>query len=119
MRERKICTGTICCVPIDVFVTDGDAGSFNMGARFVKVGIGGTWRETLAALLHETYEAVAAMLDCRFANINRQVYSDSYVFHFDHNKFSAINEEAATFLVDVLPNLSSAWAKKHKRNKMT
>ena len=112
--RRFVCDAILCAIPFKVYAVN-YGGSFDCSVREMEIGIDkDDWVYTVGILIHETIEGVFALKDIRFVSPT-YTSNDSYVFQFDHHRFSDAMEEAAPFLCAVLPKLETAWNRKHKK----
>jgi len=112
-KSNCIAGGVLCGIPFSVVRYDG-GGWFDVEKRKIGVDLSpDSWSITLSFLLHEVLECALACLNGRFANPSYPLSSDSYVFQFDHNLFSMMCCESATFLAAVEPKVKQAWLDVH------
>jgi hypothetical protein len=105
---------------------EGDGGEFyfrpEKGAC-LRIKIGGDykeWSQVVRVLLHEVVEAALTKAKVRYApSEDMSCDSATYLFCFTHSQMSDALGVAASFLVEALPDLSTAWKKWKKRKHKT
>ena len=115
MRRKRICTATLCSVPLDVYVCDGGSGYFDFGSRDMEIGLDGPWEKAMSVLLHEAVEGAFAKMNMRYMAMGYWSSSDTCVFHFDHSEFSKAMQEVSVFMAQVVPAFSKAFDKAYER----
>ena len=119
MRLPKgiICSAPLCNIPFAIYATD-FGGSFDCETRIMYIPFAkDSWPYTLSVLLHEATECAYAVKDMRFANPSHYRSHDSFVFQFDHHKFSDATQCVADFVANVYDSVHKAWEKVHKQTK--
>lgn len=120
---KQVIVGVFSCGAEDVqlVLREGSGGEFyctpEKGAvARIKVGADSSWSDVISALLHEVFELQMTRLMCRYdptTDYGRD--HSSYLFVMTHPQFSNVCGRAAEFLTAVLPSVSKAYKKWHRK----
>lgn len=125
---KQVVVGCYCFGYEDcqLVMREGDGGEFYFRperGRCLRIKIGGDykeWSQVVRVLLHEVVEAALTKAKVRYApSEDMSCDSATYLFCFTHSQMSDALGVAASFLVEALPDLSTAWKKWKKRKHKT